>query len=69
MMAYEGRASPQIGLFIKDLYRNQGFWGFYKGIEANIMRAMVMNATMMSVYEQAKYTVKYKLGVPDGLKL
>ena len=33
-----------------------GISGFYRGIEANVMRAMVLNGTKMSCYDQIKVT-------------
>lgn len=50
------------------MYQNQGLSGFYKGIQANVMRAMVLNATTMSCYEQCKQLMK-KSGVPDGIPM
>ena len=38
----------------KNLYSQQGIGGFYRGIEANVMRAMVLNGTKMSCYDQIK---------------
>jgi hypothetical protein len=41
-----------------DLYKAQGIMGFYRGLEANIMRAMVLNGTKMSCYDQIKGYIK-----------
>ena len=38
----------------KELFANQGVSGFYRGIDSNIMRAMVLNGTKMGCYDQAK---------------
>ena len=54
MMAYEGAENRGFGYFAKDVYTNQGIGGFYKGIEANVMRAMVLNATKMGCYDICK---------------
>jgi len=48
--------------------KNQGAKGFYKGIEANIMRAMVLNATKMGVYDTCKGQLKSS-GIKDGMQL
>lgn len=53
MMASEG-AVPSITATAKDLFKNQGVSGFYRGIDSNIARAMVLNGTKMAVYDQAK---------------
>jgi len=67
MMAYEGSDSPSLGFFAKDVQQNQGFGGFYKGIQANVMRAMILNATKMACYDTCKQT--FKPYVPDGIAL
>ena len=58
MMAYEGADSPSLGYFAKEINKGQGFAGFYKGIQANIMRAMVLNATSMGCYDICKVQMK-----------
>ena len=68
MMAHEGKESKGVGHFAREVHQTQGIGGFYKGIEANVMRAMILNATKMACYDQCKQTMK-KSGVPDGLAL
>ncbi len=41
--------------------------GFYKGIEANIMRAMILNATKMGCYDTCKQLMKSYF--PEGIPL
>ena len=49
-----------MGVAAQNLYSQQGIGGFYRGIEANVMRAMVLNGTKMSCYDQIKVrTVLY----------
>jgi hypothetical protein len=43
MMAAEGKKSMPLSQAFSDLYAAQGIKGFYRGLEANIMRAMVLN--------------------------
>lgn len=43
--------------------------GFYKGIEANVARAMILNATKMACYDTCKGLVKKNFGFTDGIKL
>jgi hypothetical protein len=43
---------------MKDVKDSSGFKGFYKGIDANIMRAMVLNATKMGTYDESKKILK-----------
>jgi len=54
MMAYEGADAPSLGKVAREINQGQGFAGFYKGIEANVMRAMILNATKMGCYDICK---------------
>lgn len=67
MMATEGKEPPTIGKSAKDLYKQQGIGGFYRGLEANVMRAMVLNGTKMSCYDQISMSIKKSGIVPAGL--
>lgn len=62
MMAAEG-AVPSITGTAKDLLKNQGIGGFYRGIDSNIARAMVLNGTKMACYDQAKGIVVNATGL------
>lgn len=39
---------------VTNMYKDQGVGGFYRGVEVNIMRACVLNATKMGVYDMTK---------------
>jgi hypothetical protein len=67
MMATEGKTAPSLGNAARDLYKAQGMGGFYRGMEANVMRACVLNGTKMSCYDQIKGMIKKSKIVPDGL--
>ena len=67
MMATEGTATPQFSKVAGDLYKVQGLGGFYRGLEANIMRAMVLNGTKMACYDVIKQKIKEAKVIPDGL--
>jgi Mitochondrial carrier protein len=54
MMTAESASPPSISATARDLYKNQGISGFYRGIDSNVARAMVLNGTKMAVYDQAK---------------
>lgn len=41
-----------------DIYKNLGIRGFYRGLDANIIRACVLNGTKMACYDQIKYKIK-----------
>lgn len=57
MMANAGTGTPSITATAKELMSNQGIGGFYRGIDSNIARAMVLNGTKMACYDQAKLAV------------
>ena len=54
---------------IKDVYRNSGIPGFYKGISATVVRAMVLNATKLSTYDHIKHTLINSGILKDGYLL
>jgi len=68
MMANSGE-NLGVGHFASEVYKSQGIMGFYKGIEANIMRAMILNATKMACYDQCKIFCRQYLGTKEGLQL
>lgn len=47
---------------VRTMYRDQGIGGFYRGVEANIARACVLNATKMGCYDLAKDSVTQATG-------
>ena len=67
MMASEGKKPPSLGEAATQLYNAQGIKGFYRGIEANVMRAMVLNGTKMACYDQIKYMIVKSGLIPNGL--
>jgi Mitochondrial carrier protein len=48
-----GKSSGLAELVAK-MYRDQGVSGFYRGVEANVMRACVLNSTKMGCYDLCK---------------
>lgn len=67
MMATETLVTPSLQYTAKELYQAQGVKVFYRGIEANILRAMVLNGTKMSCYDQIKEMITASALVPAGL--
>ena len=54
---------------IKDVHRNHGIGGFYRGVQATVARAMVLNATQLATYDHIKHTL-INLGIlADGKPL
>lgn len=54
MMTAEGAIAPTITGTAKELFANQGIGGFYRGIDSNVARAMVLNGTKMACYDEVK---------------
>ena len=52
---------------VGQMYKDQGVKGFYRGVEVNIMRAVVLNATKMGVYDIAKGKVVENTGCKSNL--
>ena len=53
MMAQSDKATP-LSTLGKQLYQQQGIAGFYRGIQANVTRACVLNGTKMACYDVIK---------------
>ena len=47
-------ASKPLTELVGTMYRDQGIGGFYRGVQVNIARACVLNATKMGCYDMAK---------------
>lgn len=67
LMTAEGANAPSMGQVAGDLYKSQGIGGFYRGMEANVMRAMVLNGTKMACYDQISLMINNSGVVPKGL--
>ena len=62
MMMANAKERSSVGTLIRRMLADQGIGGFYRGIEANILRACVLNGTKMSCYDQIKSEVKQRTG-------
>ena len=60
-MQMAGESKP-LGSLMKQMYKEQGIGGFYRGVEANILRAIVLNGTKMACYDISKGWVAAKTG-------
>ena len=67
MMATESLNTPSLKHTANELYKAQGIKAFYRGIQANILRAMVLNGTKMGCYDQIKDMITVSKLVPPGL--
>jgi Mitochondrial carrier protein len=66
MMSAKGDKVPTITTTAQELYAKQGISGFYRGIDSNIARAMVLNGTKMGVYDEAKKVISTSTGLPKS---
>eukprot|EP00635_Sarcinochrysidales_sp_CCMP3193_P001495 CAMPEP_0118917142 /NCGR_PEP_ID=MMETSP1166-20130328/17062_1 /TAXON_ID=1104430 /ORGANISM="Chrysoreinhardia sp, Strain CCMP3193" /LENGTH=287 /DNA_ID=CAMNT_0006857201 /DNA_START=20 /DNA_END=883 /DNA_ORIENTATION=+ len=68
MMAAEGAG---IGFMptVSSIWQNQGFLGFYRGLDANVLRAVVNNGTKMACYDTSKNAIKKALNLKEGVPL
>jgi len=63
MMASEGKEAPSILKTAKNISNKLGIGGFYRGLDSNIMRAMVLNGTKMACYDTIKGVVVENTGM------
>lgn len=57
----KGKSIP-LSTLVGQMYKDQGVAGFYRGVGVNVMRAVVLNATKMGVYDVAKGQVVSSTG-------
>lgn len=61
-LAQTSKGSAPLGTLVGNMYRDQGIGGFYRGVQVNIMRACVLNATKMGFYDISKGYVSDSTG-------
>lgn len=54
--------SVSLGGLVTNMYRDQGVGGFYRGVEVNVVRACILNATKMGVYDVTKGAISEYTG-------
>ena len=54
MMADKDSEGKGLGEYAAEINKAEGFMGFYKGFNTNVIRAMVLNATKMACYDSVK---------------
>jgi len=57
-----------LGHYAGEIMKSDGFGGFYKGFNVNVLRAMVLNATKMACYDTCKAFIITTFAV-EGLLL
>ena len=58
----KAEGGPGLGTLMSKMYADQGIGGFFRGIEANILRACVLNGTKMACYDLIKGKVNEQTG-------
>jgi len=61
--------SANMSFVAKELYAKQGMAGFYRGLQANVLRAMVLNGTKMGCYDAITEMLLAHGTIPKGLTL
>jgi hypothetical protein len=67
LMSIESKNTPSMLETAIQLYKNEHIPGFYRGLQANMMRACVLNGTKMSCYDQISASIKNSQIIPAGL--
>jgi hypothetical protein len=67
LMTTEGKTQPSMIVSSREILKQEGIKGFYKGLEANIMRACVLNGTKMACYDQIKTNIQDMNIIPRGI--
>jgi hypothetical protein len=67
MMAFEGKVAPSFWSILIDIYKVEGASGLYRGLQANVMRACVLNGTKMACYDQIKHLIVQTNVVSSGI--
>jgi hypothetical protein len=67
MITFEGKNSLSFSSIIKDIYKLEKCSGFYKGLQANLMRSCVLNGTKMACYDEIKQLIVKSNMVPAGI--
>ena len=56
MQAQETK-SMGLSWHVNEVYSKQGFFGFYRGVQATVTRAMILNGVKLAVYDHIKHTI------------
>lgn len=67
MITFEGNKSLSFSSIIKEIYTSEKALGFYKGLQANLMRSCVLNGTKMACYDEIKQWIVKSNLVPSGI--
>lgn len=62
IMQANAKDTTPLPTLMKRMYADQGMGGFYRGLQANVLRACVLNGTKMACYDQIKGEVSSRFG-------
>ena len=61
-LAQTNKGNESLGGLVTNMYNSQGINGFYRGLQVNILRACILNATKMGCYDLSKGYVADSFG-------
>lgn len=61
-LAQTNKGNESLGSLVTNMYNSQGVNGFYRGLQVNILRACILNATKMGCYDLSKGYVADSFG-------
>jgi hypothetical protein len=67
LMSIESKTTPSMMQLALSLYKVEKIPGFYRGLQANMMRACVLNGTKMGCYDQISGYIKQSNLISPGL--
>lgn len=68
-MGPDAKKMPSSTTVYKDILRNEGFFGFYRGIQPNILRNIFVNIGEMASYDQFKQLFLAYTRIQDSMPL
>jgi hypothetical protein len=67
LMSMESKTTPSMLNLAITLYKKEHIPGFYRGLQANMLRACVLNGTKMGCYDQISGYITQSEMIPAGL--
>ena len=67
LMSMESKTTPSMLQLAASLYKTEHIPGFYRGLQANMLRACVLNGTKMGCYDQISGYIKQTEMISEGL--
>jgi hypothetical protein len=67
MITFEGKDNVNFLSTVKNIYKSESASGFYKGLQANIIRACALNGTKTACYDEIKELIIKTNYIPSGI--